>query len=171
MQVPETESEQKRWLAMRAREVLQSVPVRSGDVVLDFGCGAGAYALPAAEMVGPEGVVYAVDCSPERIEQLRRAAGEAEVARTQVMLGDGEVGIPLADGSCDVALLYDMLQNIEPDERDALLADARRVLRPGGVLSVYPMHLGAADIRARAERVGLRLRDDYAGLVLHFVKE
>lgn len=85
------------------------------------------------------------------------------------ILGDGTTAIPLADGSCDVALLYDVLQKL--DDRAGLLREARRVLRPGGVLSVYPVHLDPAEVRALGEVRGFRFRDDFAGLVLHFIRE
>jgi len=169
--VPEGEREQRIWLSERGTptQVLQRVPVRPGDTVLDFGCGAGAYALPAAALVGPAGVVHALDCDAGRLDQLRAAIAEAAMSAITVIVGDGGTSIALGDGSCDVALLYDVLQKI--DDRESLFLELRRVLRPGGVLSIYPMHLDAGQVRAAVEAVGFRLRDDFAGLVLNFVRE
>lgn len=165
--IPEGESGQKLWLAERVAEVLASVPVRPGDVVVDFGCGAGVYALPAAEMVGEAGVVHAIDCDAQRMAPVRVAAPDTPAL--QAIIGDGNSAIPLPDGSCDVALVYDVLQKL--DDREGLLREAYRVLHPGGVLSVYPMHLDPAEVRALIEAAGFRFRDDFAGLVLHFIRE
>ncbi|MGD9496783.1 MAG: class I SAM-dependent methyltransferase [Armatimonadota bacterium] len=167
MQVPETERAQCLWLAERAVEVLRSVPVRAGDVVLDFGCGAGTYALPAAGLVGEGGAVYALDCDAQRLTPVRAAAAASDVLQT--ILGDGSTTIPLADVCCDVALVYDVLQKLE--DREGLLGELHRVLRPSGILSIYPMHLDPAQVRAMVEAADFRFRDDYAGLVLHFIRE
>lgn len=167
MQVPTDEHEQKAWLAERAAQVLASVPVRPGDVVVDFGCGAGVYALPAAEAVGEGGTVHAIDCDADRMAPVTGAA--TSTPALEATLGDGTTAIPLADGSCDVALVYDVLQKL--DDRAGLLREVHRALRPGGVLSVYPMHLDPAEVRAQVEAAGFAFRDDFAGLVLHFTRE
>jgi len=165
VEVPDTEREQCLWLAERAAEVLASVPVRTGDVVLDFGCGRGNYALPATRLVGASGAVHALDCDAERMAPVRAA----DVCGLNAILGDGGTAIPLADGSCDVALVYDVLQKL--NDREDVVREAWRVLRPGGVLSIYPMHLDPAEVRTLVEGAGFRFRDDYAGLVLHFIRE
>ena len=165
MDVPPEEREQKLWLAERAGEVLASVPLRPGDTVFDFGCGAGAYALPAAEMVGAEGAVHAMDCDLSRMDPVADAAHSS----LHAVHGDGTTHIPLEAASCDVGLLYDVLQKL--DDRRGAMEEMRRVIRPGGVLSVYPMHLDPQQVRAEVEACGFRFRDDYAGLVMHFVRE
>jgi len=163
--VPETEHEQKKWLAERAEEVLASVPVEKGDVVVDFGCGAGTYALPAAKMVGRSGKVHAMDCDLDRMGPVSGATRK----NLDAIHGDGITKIPLEDESCDVGLLYDVLQKI--DDRRAAMREMARVIRPNGVLSVYPMHLNPREIRAEVLSAGFRYRDDYAGLVMHFVRK
>lgn len=165
MAIPEDEREQKLWLAERAQEVLESVPVVEGDCLVDFGCGAGAYALPAAGLVGDGGAVHAIDCDRDNMRPVQDAAGGCLMP----VLGDGTTDIPLEDVSCDVGLLCDVLQKL--DDRRSVLAQMRRVIRPGGVLSVYPMHLDAEEIRAEVADEGFSYRDSFAGLVLHFVRE
>lgn len=165
MEVPAGEREQKLWLAERARELLQSVPITKGDTVVDFGCGTGTYALPAAELVGAEGTVYALDCDCERL----RPVEQADCAALNPIHGDGTTHIPLEDASCDVGLLFDVLQKL--DDRRSVMAQMYRVIRPGGVLSVYPMHLDPQQIRAEVVEEGFSYRDDFAGLVLHFISD
>jgi ubiquinone/menaquinone biosynthesis C-methylase UbiE len=165
MEVPEEEREQKEWLAERAEEVLASVPVESKDTVVDFGCGAGTYALQAAKMVGRSGTVHAIDCDAERMEPVARATRK----NLDTIHSNGGTDIPLEDDACDVGLLYDVLQKL--DDRRAVMCEMARVIRPEGVLSVYPMHLSAREIRAEVLSTGFRLRGDFAGLVLHFVRK
>ncbi len=165
MEIPEEEREQKLWLAERAEEVLASVPVERGDVVVDFGCGAGTYALQAAKMVGRSGTVHAMDCDLDNMEPVAKATRK----NLEAIHGDGTTDIPLEDESCDVGLLFDVLQKL--DDRRAVVQEMHRVIRPNGVLSVYPMHLDPRTIRAEVLSAGFRYRGDFAGLVLHFVRK
>lgn len=165
MDVPEDEQEQRRWLAERAEEVLASVPVENGDVVVDFGCGTGTYTLPAARMVGRKGRVHAIDKDAERMAPVAKATRK----NLNAIVGDGSTDIPLEDESCDVGLLYDVLQKL--DDRRAVMREMHRVIRPDGVLSVYPMHLDPREIRAEVLSAGFRYRDAYAGVVMHFVRK
>jgi ubiquinone/menaquinone biosynthesis C-methylase UbiE len=163
--IPEEEREQKLWLAERAEEVLASVPVEKGDVVVDFGCGAGTYALTAAKIVGRTGRVHAIDCALERMEPVAKATRK----NLDAIHGDGTTAIPLADETCDVGLLFDVLQKL--DDRRLVMREMHRVIRPDGVLSVYPMHLSPREIRAEVLSAGFRYRDEFAGLVMHFVRK
>ena len=163
--VPTDEQEQKRWLAERAEEVLASVPIESGDVVVDFGCGPGVYALPAAKIAGRKGRVHAIDKDAERMAPVAKATRK----NLDAIVGDGTTQIPLEDDSCDVGLLYDVLQSIE--DRREVMQEMHRVIRADGVLSVYPMHLDARTIRAEVLSAGFRYRNSYVDLVMHFVRK
>ncbi len=165
MDVPKDEQEQRQWLAERAEEVLASVPVESGDVLVDFGCGAGTYTLPAAKIVGRKGRVHAIDKDAGRMEPVAKATRK----NLNAILGDGSTKIPLEDGSCDVGLLYDVLQKL--DSRRAVMQEMHRVIRPDGVLSVYPMHFDPREIRAEVLSAGFRYRNAFADVVMHFVRK
>jgi predicted methyltransferase len=86
----QTKSQSSRWLFLRRPpafldairrlfEPPQSLIkpfVRNGQVVADLGCGSGYYTLPLAELVGPEGKVYAVDLGKKSIRTLENKADE-----------------------------------------------------------------------------------------------
>jgi ubiquinone/menaquinone biosynthesis C-methylase UbiE len=116
------------WLRLRERfrdpraELLNN-GLEAGKVVLDFGCGVGSYTIPAAQIVGDEGLVYALDIHP--------------LANIRTILSNGDTALP--DGSVDVVLLYDVLHSVP--EKQALLEELRRVLKPGGLLLVKPDHM------------------------------
>jgi ubiquinone/menaquinone biosynthesis C-methylase UbiE len=130
------------WLRLRERfrdpraELLTN-GLGAGQVVLDFGCGIGSYSIPAAQIVGDGGLVYALDVHPLAIRAVQRRAQEANLSNIKTILSGGDTALP--DGSVDVVLLYDVLHSV-PEKR-ALLAELCRVLRPGGHLLVKPDHM------------------------------
>jgi ubiquinone/menaquinone biosynthesis C-methylase UbiE len=94
-----------------------------GRQLIDIGGGTGNYALALAEL-GWE--VLVVDRSPQMLEQ-------AEAKGLRALLASAE-RLPLDDAGFDAALMVSMLHHV--DDRDAALAEARRVMRPGGVLAI-----------------------------------
>jgi len=68
----------KRWLDGHASEVLAERGVKEGQVVLDFSCGSGTYAVPAVKSVGKNGKVYALDVSSKTLDRVEERAKQAE---------------------------------------------------------------------------------------------
>ncbi len=110
--------------------------VRPGELIVDCGSGAGADALIAARLVGPEGRVIGVDMTPEMIAKARANAAEAGLTNVEFRPGILEA-LPVDTGWADVVISNGVL-NLVPDKA-AALAEMFRVLRPGG-------RLQAADI-------------------------
>lgn len=134
------------------REALQAVPgaavtwalgvgdpvaaaeLTPGEVVLDLGCGGGIDTVLAARQVGPDGRVIAIDLLPEMCARTRAATEAAGLAeRCEVEVGEME-DLPLPDAAVDVVISNGVL-NLSPRKSRAL-AEAARVLRPGGRLCV-----------------------------------
>lgn len=118
-------------------ERLRATGLRHGQVVLDYGCGVGSYSLPAARLVAKEGKVYALDIHPLAIEAVAKRARKEGLENLETIHSAGDTGLP--DGSIDVVLLYDVLHMV-PD-RQALLRELYRILKPGGQLLVKPDHM------------------------------
>lgn len=104
-----------------------------GERVLDLGCGAGTDTLVAAQMVGPEGRVAGVDMTPEMLAKARAGSEELGVANVELVEADVEA-LPFADASFDVAISNGVI-DLVPD-KDAVFAELRRVLRPGGRVQI-----------------------------------
>lgn len=111
------------------RIMLDALDARPGETALDLGCGPGTDLGALARAVAPSGRVIGVDSSQEMVEQARGRTGD--LAAVEVRLGDIHA-LPLADGSVDRARTDRVLQHAtHPGQA---LAEARRVLRPGGRL-------------------------------------
>jgi arsenite methyltransferase len=107
--------------------------IESGDRILDVGCGGGLDSLIAARRTGPRGRVHGVDFSPTMVARARRAADEAGQGNVAFQQAPAEE-LPLPDDDVDVVLVNGIF-NLNP-ARAAILAELRRVLRPGGSLFV-----------------------------------
>lgn len=105
--------------------------LRAGDTVLDLGCGAGLDALLAAEAVGPDGRVVAVDYAAEMVALARANARAAGASNLRVEQSAVE-SLPFPDASVDVAQANGVF-NLSPQKEQAV-REVWRVLRPGGRL-------------------------------------
>lgn len=114
------------------RDLVERAAPRSGERVLDLGSGKGASALPAAELVGPEGVVLAVDLAPGMVDALQARAAELGLANLTAVVGDAE-DPPAEDGQWDL-VLSSLTLFFLPDFETALTR-YRALLRSGGRLA------------------------------------
>jgi len=119
------------------RELLAESGIKQGVNVLDFGCGPGSHSLAAAEMVGDEGKVYALDINPLAVKRVQKVAAKRHLKNLEAVLSDCNTELP--DGSIDLALLFDTFHELEKPQ--AVLAELHRVLKSGGVLSFNDHHL------------------------------
>ena len=76
----------KMWLDRNASQMLSESGVRKGLVVLDFGCGSGTYTIPAAELVGEKGRIYARDVSRKALDKMKKAQRRNNQKRHQIYL-------------------------------------------------------------------------------------
>lgn len=128
----------KRWLEKDGKIFLDEVGIKEGDTLLDFGCGEGHYTIPSAKLVGEKGKVYALDEDGEVLDKLMKIAKLESLENIEPIKTSVELKIPMEDESVDVVLLYDVLHYM--DERRKIIDDVYRVMKPGGLLSVYPKH-------------------------------
>ena len=105
---------------------------KKGDIILDYGCGIGFNTIPAAEIVGEEGMVYALDIHPLAIKSVEKQIRKKGLKNVKTILSDLNTGLP--DESVDIVLLYNVLPMVK--NRPALIKELYRVLKAGGALSV-----------------------------------
>ena len=141
------------------RPILDRVSIRPGERVLELGPGPGAFTVEAAQRVGPEGRLIAVDIQPQMIAQVEQRVREAGLTNVETHVANA-YDLPLEDGSVDRAFLVTVLPEI-PDHARAL-AELYRVLKPGGLLSITeeffdPDYPFAFETIRRVEAVGFSL--------------
>jgi arsenite methyltransferase len=107
--------------------------LKPGETVLDLGSGGGIDVLLSARRVGPAGKAYGLDMTDEMLALARENQRKAGAANVEFLKGEIE-HIPLPDGSVDV-IISNCVINLSTD-KDRALAEAFRVLRPGGRLAV-----------------------------------
>ena len=103
------------------------------ETVLDLGSGAGADVLISARRVGPSGRAIGLDMTDEMLELARQNAADAGINNAEFLKGYMEE-IPLPDNSVDV-VISNCVINLAADKR-TVLAEAARVLKPGGRFAV-----------------------------------
>lgn len=111
--------------------------LQKGNVVVDYGCGPGRYVPKAAELVGPQGRVLAVDIHPMAIDLVEQKIEKYHLTNVvPVLLGDHSNTIQ--DHSADIVYALDMFHQVA--DPVGFLADIHRITKPEGVFYLEDGH-------------------------------
>ncbi len=114
--------------------LIEKLGVKTGDIVLDVGCGTGRLTLHVARIIGPGGRVVGIDPSVQRIEVARRKVRDAPLLNVRFETDNSNDLSRFEDNSFDIVYLNIVLHWIH--EKEDALARIYRVLKPGGRLGI-----------------------------------
>jgi SAM-dependent methyltransferase len=126
--------EEEVWRSFFDPEGVLTALELAGEVrdAVDFGCGYGTFALPAARRI--RGTLHGFDVEPAMIEECKRRASQSGIRNVRFHLRDFvEDGTGLPPGSVDYAMLFNILHAEQPLR---LLHEAWRILAPGGRVAI-----------------------------------
>jgi ubiquinone/menaquinone biosynthesis C-methylase UbiE len=123
------EAFRRRW--QDAGAILADIGLKPGATFIDLGCGEGFFALPAARLVGPGGMVYGLDTRPEAVGRLRERASSEGLTNLRLKVGRAEDTV-LCEACADFVFFGIVLHDF--DEPARVLANAARMLKPRGRL-------------------------------------
>lgn len=132
------------WYFESGLEFIKRIGVKEGDTVLDFGCNDGDYTIPISHIVGPKGLVYALDMDPRAIDELKNRIAKLGLTNIKLMKTKGELVVNLEDNSLDYIFFYDVIyplcmdSDIQPFKQ--LLKEFNRLLKVNGELSMTIVH-------------------------------
>jgi ubiquinone/menaquinone biosynthesis C-methylase UbiE len=116
-------------------KTLKVAGLRSGQHVLEVGCGTGFFTVPAARLVGGTGLVHSIDLYPRAIEHVTQKVQEAGLTNVKLTLVDAlATGLP--DSDFDLILLLGVIPS-PTLPLDRLLLEMHRLLKPNGELAVW----------------------------------
>jgi ubiquinone/menaquinone biosynthesis C-methylase UbiE len=169
------ETHVKTWLETDGVEFLRSIGMRKDHIVLDFGCGEGHYAIPAAKLVGEKGQVYAIDKDQDALDRLVHVAELNKINNIQVT--KEEIITTLENNSVHFILCYDVVHYLK--DRKMIYHELHRLLKSKGIFSLYPKHhkndyplmelahMKLDDIIGEVEESGFSLKDKFLKTLIH----
>ncbi len=125
-------------------ELMAALPIETGMLVVDIGCGSGYYARRLAAAVGPEGSVLCNDIQPQMLRIAAGFAADAEVTNMTTVLGT-ESDARLPEAEIDLMLLVDVYHEFSAPE--AMLQSMRGALAPDGVIALAEFRLEGRSAR------------------------
>lgn len=160
-------------------EILDQIQLRSEMKGAEFGCGSGHWALALAQRL-KKGIVYAMDVQAEPLSALKAKAERAGFANLKVRQRDltETEGSGLPKSSLDIVLIPNLLFQVE--EKEKILREAKRILKPNGLLVVVDWlkrarlilnqpYISAAQVKSLAHKLGFALFKEFPSQGSHFV--
>lgn len=132
--------------------IVKDAGVGPGAVVLDFGCGDWSCSIAAAEAVGSEGKVYALDSHPDACEDVKKRAAKEGLKNIETIRSDCMTG--LSDECLDIVFFHEVLHALG-DKKQTVLKELHRVLKDEGILSFSDHYMKEEEIVAAVTGQGL----------------
>ncbi len=124
---------EKRKRILPAEQILKNSGLKKDDIMADIGCGIGYFSFIAADILKPEGKVYALDISDDMIDEVKNRMNKEKIHNIETVKTE-EYDLKLPDQSVTYAFLCTVLHEIPDKER--FILEVKRILCTGGKLVV-----------------------------------
>lgn len=172
------DSERGEW--QKPDEVIQALKLQNGQVVADIGAGSGYFTLRLARVVGPKGMVFALDTEEGMLDYLRQRLAKEEIPNAKTILVPPHDPL-LIDDSLDLAFLCNVYHHIE--DRQVYLRKLRKALKPDGRLAIVdfykkedipvgpPMHMRLSEetVQKELQEAGLKVTEKLTFLPYQYI--
>ena len=119
----------------------QELDLKQGTTFLDVASGWGAYSLAAADIIGKDGQIYAVDLWEEGISSLKKEADAKGIHNLEAFVSDAAQSIPVENNCVDVCLMATVLHDFVGDKVERkVMKEIVRVMKPDGVLAIVEFY-------------------------------
>lgn len=128
---------------LQPSDLINALQIQPGMFIADFGCGGGHFTFLLAKRVGEQGKVYALDVQAPPLEMIKARAAAEGAKNIQTIRANLEIpgSSTLADASQDRVLIANVL--FQSPKKEAILQEARRILKPNGSLVLIEWRKGA----------------------------
>lgn len=141
-------------------EILKKLGLQEGDIIADIGCGIGYFSIPAADIVGSKGIVYAMDIELEMIEETeRRAVGNGMANIRPIVTAEYDLKV----GDSTVSFAFACLVLHEVEDRVRFIREIKRILKGNGKIVIVEWIKKESDWGPPADH---RLENGYVTQVL-----
>lgn len=123
---------ERRIEGLQVARVIEALNIKFGQRVCDLGAGSGLFTRPLARVVGPNGIVYAVDVDPALLKYVEKTAQEQKLANIKTVLAAADD--PKLPEPVDLIAIIDTLHHIP--HQPPYLKNLRRYLKPNGRIAV-----------------------------------
>jgi ubiquinone/menaquinone biosynthesis C-methylase UbiE len=161
---------------LNPQKTLETIPLRENMVACDLGSGSGGWTIPLARIL-KTGVVYAVDILEPAISALNARIGRERIANIKPILSDAEKGVKITGSTVDFVLLSNIL--FESDDKEAVLKEAKRLLRPEGLalivdwkedssIGVREKRVSFNEVRSLLNNLGFKIEREFDAGKFHW---
>ena len=130
----------------------KTLDLKSGQTVIDYGCGPARYITNASNAVGESGTVIAVDIHPLAIKKVKAKVEKYNLTNVEVVLGDG-YNTSIVNETADVIYALDMFHMVEQPKE--FLSELNRLLKKDGTIIIEDGHQARSDTLQKIERAGV----------------
>jgi ubiquinone/menaquinone biosynthesis C-methylase UbiE len=116
---------EKRKKILPAKKILFDTGLKEGDIFADIGCGIGYFSLPASEIVGKQGKVYALDISQDMLDEIKKNIHDKNITNIE-LVKTSEKNLMISDSIINAAFASTVLH--EADDLFSILDEIKRIM-------------------------------------------